>query len=155
MRSSQANALKANSHIANSLIANKVTEKDIRDWLDQQGYQGRSARFHELELHAIKRPGFLQVFRFQVEATDNSTNRSFLYGVVRDDERYSNGQTILCFEDEQLQKEQLIAWSEGLFQPRSRRSRTDASNHNSWGLWLILGLLLVAPFMIFMLWLIG
>ena len=45
-------------------IGNKSAEKDIRDWLAENGYLGKSAKFGEIELHAIKRPGWRQIFRF-------------------------------------------------------------------------------------------
>ena len=49
-------------------IGNRVTEKDIRDWLDSNQYLGSTATITDLELHAIRRPGWVQVFRFEVEA---------------------------------------------------------------------------------------
>jgi hypothetical protein len=50
------------------VFGNRVTEKDIRNWLDENGFFGNSAQLHDLELHALKRPGWLQVFRFDVLA---------------------------------------------------------------------------------------
>ena len=40
-------------------LGNRVTEKDIRQWLDDNEFQGNSAQINDLELHAIKhRAGF-------------------------------------------------------------------------------------------------
>jgi hypothetical protein len=49
-------------------LRNRVTEKDLRVWLDHEGWFGRSAKIDSLELYAIKRPGWEQVFRFEIEA---------------------------------------------------------------------------------------
>ncbi len=48
------------------IIANKCTEKDLRDYLSQNGYFGRSAKFLKLDLAAIERPGWVQVYKFHV-----------------------------------------------------------------------------------------
>ncbi|MEM7453081.1 MAG: hypothetical protein AAF456_01885 [Planctomycetota bacterium] len=81
----------------NRIIGNRATEKDVRDWLNNNGYYGRSAKFQQLELHAIQRPGWKQVFRFTVEAKRKPSSDEgeetkdgewvTLFGVVRDDER--------------------------------------------------------------------
>ena len=69
-------------------LRNKVTEKDIRDWLDQNGFRGNSARFEELELHAISRSGWIQLFRFCLSVNPiEGEGRTHLYGSVLDDER--------------------------------------------------------------------
>lgn len=61
---------------------NRTTEKDIRAWLNANGFEGRAVEVVDVELHAVERPGWLQIFRFRVrEATDEH------FGVVRDDER--------------------------------------------------------------------
>ena len=70
------------------LIGNRVTEKDIRDWLETQGYRGDSARFTEIELHAIAPPGWRQLFRFSGNVANGEGERRPMFGVVEDDERY-------------------------------------------------------------------
>ena len=50
------------------LIRNKATESDIRAWLDRNGFYGQRAEFESVELFAIQRPGWKQLFRFVVEA---------------------------------------------------------------------------------------
>jgi len=71
-----------------ALVGNRFTEKDIRDWLENHGFQGQSARFVELELHAMARPGWKQVFRFSGNVADQEGVRQPMFGVVEDDERY-------------------------------------------------------------------
>ena len=46
-------------------IGNRVTEKDVRDHLNRCGYHGNTATILQLELVAIERPGWMQVFSFQ------------------------------------------------------------------------------------------
>ena len=74
-------------------IRNRVTEKDLREWLDQAGFAGQFANIDELELHAIERPGWVQIFRFEVSVreseADAESERPWLnrWGVILDDER--------------------------------------------------------------------
>ena len=104
-----------------SLIGNKNAEKDIRDWLAEQNFCGKSAQFTEIELHAIKRPGWLQVFRFEVRARDEHDEWHQFFGAMRADERYGDPQiilnTLLTERDAQLLK-----WSETLITRRIRKS---------------------------------
>lgn len=58
--------------MAAGIFGNRVTEKDIRNWLDENGFFGRAARISDLELHAIKRPGWKQLFRFTARVKSNS-----------------------------------------------------------------------------------
>ena len=70
------------------LIGNKVLEHDLRAWLDAHGHYGRSAEFEELELTAVQRPGWVQVFRFRVRAKNKTSGEwEELRGLARDDER--------------------------------------------------------------------
>lgn len=75
------------SNSIKKLVRNKVTEKDIRDHLSANGFFGRTVEFFELELHAIQRPGWIQVFRFHIRAKHSEFGWQELFGVVRDDER--------------------------------------------------------------------
>lgn len=83
----QSDRNKPQEPVKRALISNRATEKDLRDYLDQQGYYGRSARFLSLELAAIERPGWVQVFEFQVEAKQKDGEWEELFGVCRSDER--------------------------------------------------------------------
>ncbi len=69
-------------------LKNRVTEKDIRDWLSRNGYFGNSAKFGELELHAIQRPGWYQIYRFHAQVKRNDDQWTSLFGTARDDERF-------------------------------------------------------------------
>lgn len=123
-------------------IGNRVTEKDLRQWLTAQGWAGRSAKIDHLDLHAIQPPGWIQVFRFKVDVVpaykpemdendhapqqaDNNkapapqTAQTF-YGAVRDDERQKSSPTkIWVFNDQQEQSEKLTELSEGLITLRN------------------------------------
>ncbi|MFK7767777.1 MAG: hypothetical protein AB8B55_11190 [Mariniblastus sp.] len=114
-------------------IGNRVTEHDIRNWLDESGMIGRTAVITELELHAIKRPGWVQVFRFCVrvkqrpEDDDEDSTPPWVdrVGVVLDDERKKsqNSKTkIWLFESEEEQIEKLAEVSEGLITCRKNLS---------------------------------
>ncbi|MDG2468092.1 MAG: hypothetical protein P8M80_02330 [Pirellulaceae bacterium] len=103
------------------LIANKFTEKDIRQWLSEHGFYGNSAKFVELELHAIQRPGWLQVFRFQVEAKAANGGWETYFGAVRDDER-THETTIKTFRSYGQQQKILAQWSRHLIRRQSSRS---------------------------------
>ncbi len=48
-----------------NFFRNRVTEQDIREWMDQNGYQGSSAILDSVDLFALQRPGWKQLFRFQ------------------------------------------------------------------------------------------
>ena len=103
-----------------SLIGNKVAEKDIRDWLSKNGYQGNSAKFTEIELHAIQRPGWLQIFRFEFQVLTAEDRKVQLFGAMHSDERYGPPK-IDVTEDLALRNAQLAEWSEGLITQRRHR----------------------------------
>ena len=70
-------------------IRNGGTEADLRSYLANHGYAGRSTRVNRLELKAIERPGWVQVFEFQVQAKRSDGDWEALEGVCRTDERSS------------------------------------------------------------------
>ena len=99
------------------MLANKTAEKDIRDFLNDRGYYGRTARFEEIELHAVQRPGWLQIIRFSVRAKSVSRNEwVMLFGVMKDDERFKLCD-IRCFEKLNQRWIVMEKWSEGLTRP--------------------------------------
>jgi hypothetical protein len=104
------------------LIKNGSAEKDIRDWLSRNGYYGASARFQEVELHAIQRPGWLQIFRFSVAAKTTEGEWQDLFGLLRDDDRYRRLE-VRVFEVEPQRNELLDEWSAGLLIRRPSRYR--------------------------------
>ena len=103
------------------LIGNRVTEKDIRDHLSSVGFSGDAATFQEVELHAISRPGWLQLFRFERDIRDQDGARTHLFGAVLDDERNHSDFWWSLEKTDQLEK--LDEWSTGLI-PRGRTHRT-------------------------------
>jgi len=68
-------------------LRNRSTEKDLRDWFSRQGWDGQSGRFEELELVAIQRPGWVQVYQFSGTMLDPDDQKQEIYGYCRDDER--------------------------------------------------------------------
>jgi hypothetical protein len=104
------------------LIGNKVAEKDLRTWLEANGYFGRSAEVSELELVALRRPGWEQVFRFRVRAKrQDETGWEDLTGLFRDDERKSHFEARLSASDDDYAAA-FAEWTEGMI-VRQRRSR--------------------------------
>ncbi|MEM8885431.1 MAG: hypothetical protein AAGD14_15295, partial [Planctomycetota bacterium] len=69
------------------LIGNKITEAEVRRWLIAEGYGAKTAVFDEVELHAIKRPGWVQVYRYGLTALTPDERKVPLFGAVRDDGR--------------------------------------------------------------------
>ena len=100
------------------MIGNRVTEKDVRDFLTDRGLSGSTARFDYLKLVAIERPGWIQIFAFRVATCDISgANRTF-FGVVRDDER--NRTEIRLEDTAEAQEEVIHSWSKNLITLRRK-----------------------------------
>lgn len=99
-------------------LKNRVTEKDIRDYLESQGYEGPSAKFDSLELVAVQRPGWVQIFEFVVRVSQGDDRQQF-YGVAKDDER--NGITVFLGKTQADQERTSHRWSEGLIRHRSEK----------------------------------
>lgn len=111
------------------MIGNRVTEKDLRDWLTGQGYAGKLAKVNELELHAIQPPGWLQVFRFSVDVRTAKSDSSgqtrpwtTFWGIIVDDERKRGSEktVIQMFSKQQDQLRSLSDLPEELIQTKSR-----------------------------------
>jgi len=95
------------------LIGNRVTEADLRKWLDGADHYGRSARIEELELVAAQRPGWVQLFRFRAEAKNrNSGDWEELVGLMRDDDR--QGLEVCITRNDTEYAKQFAEWSTGL-----------------------------------------
>jgi len=107
------------------LLRNRWAEKDIRDFLSQNGYNGRSAQFEELELHAVERPGWLQILRFSVRVKRKNIqpkagephhlDSELLFGAMQDDERFKICK-IQYFSNRSQRDALLDRWSTGLIQ---------------------------------------
>ena len=94
-------------------IGNEVTEKDIRDHLTANGYYGRSAEIRGLNLVAVQRPGWLQVFSFNLRARDVVGDWRELFGTCRDDESAGTLEVFLAPTPSQRDA-QVAEWSEDL-----------------------------------------
>jgi len=127
-------------------LRNRVTERDIRGWLEQNGYQGKAAILDHVELYAIERPGWKQLFRFQAKVRLRSTDdqheeeRTQVWGVVMDDERQPKDlrTQVTLFETEEAQQEQLSILSVDML-----TAKRDQGFAGAWSL-LLLGLLFAA-----------
>jgi hypothetical protein len=73
-----------------------------------------------VELHAIKAPGWLQIFRFQLEVKSRLGQNVLFYGALRSDERYGESK-ILVFDTAGERDQQLTEWSAGLIVRRTRK----------------------------------
>jgi hypothetical protein len=102
------------------LVGNKSAEKDIRDWLTHNGYNGMTAKFTEIEMHAVQRPGWLQIFRFELSCLTAENRTVQLFGAMNSDERYGRPK-IVVHEDSAMRDAQLGNWSEGLITQRRHR----------------------------------
>jgi hypothetical protein len=105
---------------SDKLIRHHSIEREILRWLDRNGFRSASARFNEVELFAIKSPGWLQVFRFQVEVMAADGQQAILFGALRSDERFGASK-ICAFKDLRDRDRQLREWSDGLIVRRSAR----------------------------------
>ncbi len=110
------------------VIGNRVTEKDVRSWMERNGIYGNSAEIRELELHAVQRPGWLQIFSFHArikrrEQSDHPWQE--VYGVVKDDERRqgTNKTQVELFATVEQQSIKLEKWSQGLIVRGNRPNR--------------------------------
>lgn len=103
-----------------SIFGNRSAERDIRDWLTSQGYSGKTASFVEIELHAIQRPGWFQVFRFEVHCLTADEEKTQLYGSMKSDERYG-GPEIEVSPNIDVRDATLANWSDGLIMQRKHR----------------------------------
>ena len=99
--------------IIGRLIANKSTEKDVRDHLCGIGYVGATAQFLKLELFAVERPGWFQVYEFRIKAESKSGVWEERYGICRSDDRHGLLEVDL-FEAEEDQRAALRRATRGL-----------------------------------------
>jgi hypothetical protein len=76
------------------------------------------ARFEYLDLFAIERPGWIQVFKFCLQVSDLNGAPHRFFGVVRDDER--SGMKIHLASTDEEQSRVAVAWSAGLITAQRR-----------------------------------
>jgi hypothetical protein len=94
-------------------VRNGVTEREILEWLKARNYSTDAKRLANVQLFAIQRPGWLQVFRFEVEVRDSEGHPEKLFGALRSDERFGDP-TICVFETSSERDDQLHVWSQGM-----------------------------------------
>jgi len=116
----------------NNLLRNRVTEKDVRAWMDRNGFYGNSAEIEDLELHSLGRPGWLQIFSFQTRVKSREQSDQpwkEMFGAVKDDERRRGDKNtqVELFPTAQQQADKLQQWSEGLLVKSSQRDRSNGS----------------------------
>jgi hypothetical protein len=112
-------------------------ELAIRRHLVDRGFFGPTAKLTNVRLIAVQRPGWLQVYRFEVTARVRPTETSDelpdakaeycqLLGLVKDDIRY-NIHTVKTFRNESERRETFAAWSEDLICLRGAQGLITAS----------------------------
>lgn len=109
-------------------------EMKIRRHLSANGYFGETARLKRVRLVAVQRPGWLQVFRFDVTARvahpereaepDPPAEYHDLFGLVREDAR--RGTAVRLFDCEEKRVELYREWADGLIQLRGAEGLQDA-----------------------------
>ncbi|WP_182871411.1 hypothetical protein [Stieleria mannarensis] len=117
----------------NDWCGDREMELEIRKHLTKNGYYGGTAKFKNVRLVAVQRPGWLQVFRFeatarrQAEETDGPDPEAVydeLHGLVRDDIRHKTT-SVRVFRDPAERRELFLRWSEDLIQLRGAQGLID------------------------------
>ena len=116
-------------------------ENAIRRHLSDNGYFGGTAKLRAVRLAAVQRPGWLQVFRFEVtarvagdgetesapdamqneDAPESTATYHDLFGLVKEDHRH-NQTEIRVFRSSDQRAELFGRWSDGLLQLRGGRA---------------------------------
>ncbi|MEM9827885.1 MAG: hypothetical protein AAF958_14945 [Planctomycetota bacterium] len=113
-------------------VGDHETEVAIRRHLSDNGYFGKTAKIQNYRLVAVQRPGWVQVYQFDVRARVRPENASEddvgpdtavyeeRFGLVKADTRGSKLR-IRTFDDRQPREELLDEWAEDLLRLRRRR----------------------------------
>ena len=105
-------------------VGDRDMERAMRQFLTDNGYYGNTAKFRNVRLVAVQRPGWRQVFRFDStarvrpkeiddEAPDPPAEYRELYGLVQIDAR-KDLQRVRAFESPDERIELFAIWSEDL-----------------------------------------
>ncbi len=101
-------------------IGDRDMELAMRNALGRDGFQGHSARFKNVRLVAVQRPGWLQIYTYEAswntETSEHSLGRTVL-GLLRQDERFDRIQ-IRHFANYEARAQLLHQWADGLVQLR-------------------------------------
>lgn len=104
-----------------SWIGDRDLELSLRRHLSDRGFSGDTARFENLRLAAVQRPGWVQVFVFTVHARRRGGKEediNTLFGLVRQDERYSRLE-ICTYETRETRNVMFREWSSDLIRLRN------------------------------------
>lgn len=112
-----------------NVLRNRVTEKDVRSWLDKNGFYGNSAEIRDLNLYAVQRPGWLQIFSFDIRVKSREPSQDpwhEMFGAVKDDERRRGDHKtqVELFSSIDQRKEKLDQWSDGLIAQGNQANAT-------------------------------
>lgn len=100
-------------------VGDSSLELAIRREIRAQRLPSHRSQIRNCRLVAIQRPGWVQVYQFEVETRDPSGESLRLFGIVRDDGRTRS--VVRLFVDEEARDEQREEWSEGLLVAGKRR----------------------------------
>ncbi|MCO8122338.1 hypothetical protein NHH03_11355 [Stieleria sp. TO1_6] len=110
----------------NDWCGDREMELEIRKHLSANGYYGNTAQLKNVRLIAVQRPGWLQVFRFEVvarvqaaetEGPEPEAVYEQLFGLVREDIRHKMTR-VRVFRDPRERKQLFSRWGDGLIQLR-------------------------------------
>ena len=96
----------------------KVIEKEILEWLASQDFRDNTFQIVNVELAAIKRPGWTQVYSFDLRIMGGEGMENG-FGVLRSDDRYG-APKIQVFNNEASRDRLLRKWSQGLIVRKHR-----------------------------------
>lgn len=121
------------SHLAKKWVdwcGDRDMEMAIREHLSREGYFGATAKLKNVRLVAVQRPGWVQIYRFEVVARvtpapnedrpDPEPTDEFLFGLVKDDGRRKA--EVRVFKSDNQRRELFVRWSDGLLCLRGAHS---------------------------------
>ncbi len=102
-------------------IGDRDLEFAVRSELSRRGWSGATAQFSQFRLVAIRRPGWLQIFSFDVTwdaVLCGAQQPSSAFGLVRQDERYHKLDIELFATASSRDVLLLDQWSDGMHRLR-------------------------------------
>lgn len=105
-----------------SYTGDRDLELAIRSRLRGRGLRGNAATILDTRLIAVERPGWLQLYRFTIDAEDQDGRPTRLYGLARLDERAHS--EIELFGGESDRDLKAGEWSRGLVTAHRRQRST-------------------------------
>lgn len=107
-------------------LKNGVMQTQIKKYLKTQGYRSGKFQISEVELVAIQRPGWKQIFRFVVTSQDDEGNPMRAVGIANDDERF--GCEYVLTKSVLEYHTLLEKWGEGMIHRKFSQNEVDISN---------------------------